>query len=421
VGIAAVLCLYGLKQWGQSSTVFFSEYRQFTNFAVFGITVVGVFRAARRRSCVFCQVPAAAVLVLILYAYALTTVTWAPNPRESFEQWITSAPYLFTVTLLAPLLISDLDDVRTAFVWTLAAGGALCALTLFFANWGDRGLVVYGHQALEDSSNIYLYETNPLALSTLGGTVFLIAALSLGRANRSGLRILSLAFIPIALAVVLRSGSRGQVIAGAIAVLAALPIAYRLRNIRSPVVLLAVGVILLGLVWLGSSLVNINASRWSDAQATQDIAGRLAMARTLLGASTSGFLTTIFGLGNSSSFEVLGIYPHITALEVLAEEGVVGALAYLGIIFAALRSINRILGQVDSTQSHRTGLAMLTGLFLFELIISWKQGSLLFSVYVFAYAIILGRLEPHAIGNSLESSTATDVTESAPRFENLLR
>jgi hypothetical protein len=420
VGLAAVLCLYGLKQWGQSSTAILSEYRQFTNYAVFVIVFIGVIRAAIRRSCVLCQAPTVAALVLILYSYALLTVSWAFDPGNSFEQWIGSAPYLVTIALLAPLLINNLDDVHAAFIWTALTGGAICALALVFGNWGDRGLVVYGHQALEDSSNVYLYETNPLALSTLGGTVFLVAGLSLGRANGVLVRVFALVCIPIALAVVLRSGSRGQMIASAVAFLVALPIAFRLKDARSLVALFAIAVVVLGLGWWSASLVDINASRWADSQATEDVVGRFAMAQALLGASTSGFLTTVFGLGNSSSFQVLGIYPHITGLEVLAEEGIVGAILYFAIIVLTIRSIKRVSGQGELTDRTRNALAMLSGLFVFELILSWKQGSLLFSVYVFAYAIMLGRLESPEVNAVLASSRAPDAG-IVPRFQNLLR
>ncbi len=46
VGVAAVLCLYGLKR-AKSSTTLLADHRQFTNYAVFFIALVGLIRAAR--------------------------------------------------------------------------------------------------------------------------------------------------------------------------------------------------------------------------------------------------------------------------------------------------------------------------------------------------------------------------------------
>jgi hypothetical protein len=57
---------------------------------------------------------------------------------------------------------------------------------------------------------------------------------------------------------------------------------------------------------------------------------------------------------------------------------------------------------------------------VFEFILSWKQGSLLSSVYVFAYAITLGRLEDLVTVRSALVREQT-VTPDLVRFPNLLR
>jgi hypothetical protein len=175
--------------------------------------------------------------------------------------------------------------------------------------------------------------------------------------------------------------------------------------------------------------VDVDNSRWSEVRTSQDVAGRFAMARTLLGASTSDFFTALFGLGNSSAFHVLGIYPHITGLEILAEEGIFGGAIYFGILVFAMRSAKRMIG-APLSDSQRNGAAILIGLFVFELILSWKQGSLLFSVYVFAYAIALARLagpqhEPAARGQEEGAPVGPAQVGSAQvgpaRFHNLMR
>jgi hypothetical protein len=421
VAIAAVLCLYGLKQWGQSTTAFFSEYRQFTNFAVFVIVLLGLMRAAQKRSCIFCRTPATSLLVLALFAYAFVSVSWAPDPQTSFDQWIISIPYIITITLLAPLLLNDLDDARTAFVSTAVAGAVLCALAMVFGRWGDRGLLVFGHDTLQDLDNIYRYETNPLALSTMAGVVFLICALSLGPPNRWFMRIFAAICIPLALAVILRSGSRGQVLASGAAVFVALPIAFRPTEGKSILMMFIIAALVLGLGWWATSFIDIDSTRWSDARASQDVAGRIDMARVLIAASTANFATTVFGLGNSSAFHVVGFYPHITALEVVAEEGILGAIIYFAILFLAFRNAIRISRNAALSASDRNALAILTGLFVFELILSWKQGSLLFSVYVFAYAIVLARLETPALKRAHDSAHRATMLENTPRFPNLLR
>jgi O-antigen ligase len=411
--MAAVLCLYGLKQWGQSSTTFLSDHRQITNYAVFFIALLGLIRAASKRSCILCRIPTAAWLILALFLYAFLSLIWCPDPTKSLEQWGIAGPYIFTIAILAPFLFTDLDDAGVAFTWTLLTGGAICILVLAFGKWGDRGLLLYG--------DVYESETNPLALASLAGTIFVISALSLRRPNGILKRLFALLCIPISLAVILKSGSRGQLIAGAAGVVVALPIALRIRDVRSIAgLILAVGLIL-GLGTWGASLVEINADRWKGNLAQKDVADRIAGAQHLLAVANSNVLTSVFGLGNSSSFQVIGYYPHITGLEVVAEEGLVGAAMYLAIILLPIRSIIRITGQRDSTDAQRSSLAMLAGLFTFELILSWKQGTLLSSVYVFLYAIVLARLEEPVGASKAPASAPIETTPGLTGFPNLLR
>ncbi len=219
VGVAAVLCLYGLKQWGQSMTAFFSEHGQFTNFAVASIALVGLLRAASRRGCLFCRVPSTTVLVVVLYLYAFLSLTWAPDIYVSLEQWGSQGPYILTVALLAPLLFADFEDAQVAFTWTAMTGAVICMLALVFGKWGSRGLLLF--------NDTHEWETNPLALSSMAGTVFLIAALSFGQPKRLWMKVFSIVLIPVSIAVILRSGSRGQLIASGVGLMAALPIAFR--------------------------------------------------------------------------------------------------------------------------------------------------------------------------------------------------
>jgi len=100
--------------------------------------------------------------------------------------------------------------------------------------------------------------------------------------------------------------------------------------------------------------VEIDSARWQGGDPQSAVSGRFENAQRILQASTSSALTTVFGLGNSSSFHVIGSYPHITGLEVLAEEGLVGAMMYLGIIAFAIRSVIRISRQEGLTTPIRT-------------------------------------------------------------------
>jgi hypothetical protein len=412
IGLAGVLCLFSLKQWGQTTTTIFAEHREVTNLAVGVLVVVGVIRLAFKRHCVFCRFPAAAIFIAATYLYAFTTTVWALDTQRSLDEWASLGPYIVTIALVAPLLVDELSDLRTALLWTVYVGGAICFLILAFGSWGYRGLEL-GTGA--DST-----ETNPLMLAGLAGTVVLASSMFILEKRQNVLRVVSSALLPIAIAVVIRSGSRGQLLAIFPAFAVACLIAFRLNSLRSLAALSLTTLMVMGLGWWGSTLVEINSSRWMGAElASEDVGSRFQMAQALLNAALAHPATIIFGLGNSSSYEAVGFYPHITILEVLAEEGIAGLILYLAILVCAVRSIIRISRSLEADESQRKVLAIVAALFCFELILSWKQGTLLSSYYVFAYATILGRIEMRAA----ESSPIENHVRPALNlpFPNLLR
>lgn len=424
IALAGVLCLFGLKQWGQSSSALIGQYPLLTNYALGVITFVAVLRAAFKRGCLFCRFPPAFVLTVCLLLYAILTLTWSLDLDSGLAAWASSSPYLVIIILLAPLLINDLDDLKTAFTWTMVVGGSLCFLAVLFGNWGYRGLevafAVPVGSLLEKASVVY--ETNPLALASLGGTVVVIASVLLLEKGRPWLKILALVSIPFALAMIIRSGSRGQLLAALPAFLLAGAIAFRARGLRTWLPLALLALFITGLGWWATSLINVDKSRWLGSDlAAGDVEGRFEMAGAVLDAAMAHPLAMFIGLGNSSSFKLLGIYPHITILEVLAEEGLPGIALYLAILICAIRSIRRSARAVAEDPARRVTLGILAGLFLFELVLSWKQGSLLGSSYVFCYAIILGRVElALANARALQPAPAVAGPTTLPAFPNLL-
>jgi len=415
VAIAGILGLYGLKQWGQSTSGFLVEYRQLTNVAVTVIALIGVAIAIRRRSELDWRPPRVLLPIVLLYGYAFVSVLWAPDPAVSLERWQLDGPYLGTVMLLPSLLVADFDDLATGFGWTVFLGAMLCGLMLVFGHWGYRGLVLYG--------DVEQGETNPLAIASLAGTVVLPAAIWLGTRTVPLKRALLAACIPLGVAIVLRSGSRGQLLALAPSILLAWPVAFRARSARSVVALCGSALVIGILAWWSSTWVQIDSSRWQSEVTASQLSGRLDMAATLLGASSHSLLTVFFGLGNGSAFQVLGIYPHIAGLEVLGEEGILGFLLYLWALFLTVQSIVRLSRTLGGDPQRGATLAIITALFAFELILSWKQGSLLSSVYVFAYALVIGRLERGYRPASSVDSRREAHSHGVPamRFSNLLR
>ena len=397
VAFAAVICLFGIKQWGQSTSVFFAYNRTVVNLVIAILVVVGLIRSWSNLRSISTTLTPVWIFVHFLYLYAIATFVWVPNLSTVIDQWSQWIPYILTVSFLAPFLIQDNEDVRRFAMWTVLVGGAVCVLAVFYGNWGYRGLILQG-ELHPDVAN----ETNPLALATLGATVAVIGMVS-SFSNVSFIkRLIFVLMVPLGIAVALRTGSRGQIISMGLAVLIGVPMAVRKRNIGS-LVLLAAGITLFGAVswFVWHKTAYYDDVRWSGDRSAEDISGRLQMAKTLMSAAVSNPAYLIFGLGNSRSFAILGIYPHIAGLEILAEEGLVGFSIYMTILIITFRNIRklwvkaRMLEDADLQYS----VAVLTSLFLFEFFLTYKQGTLLSSIYAFAYASVLGLLVKKLVGD----------------------
>jgi hypothetical protein len=397
VAFAGILCLFGLKQWGQNSSVLLAENRTIVNFAIALIVVIGVLRnwSIVKRQVQF--ISPLWLLVLALYAYAFISVVWAPELQTSLDQWVAAIPYLLMIVVLAPLLLSDADGIRSVVHWTVSIGGTVCALALVYGTWGMRGLLVH-------ENSMATAETNPLAIANLGGTIVVVSVVSLMAPGRTYARLMYMMYIlmiPIGLAVVLRSGSRGQLIVAAAAALVGMLMASRRRNFWS-LLIVAVSVAAIAAVgwWIWNQL-GVQSNRWTGDQSAEDVRGRIQMATTLLSVASSNAATLVAGLGNSSSFHYLGIYPHIAPLEVLAEEGIIGLGLYVAICVLAFRSTVVLWRYARSLQDAglHYGVSILAALFLFEWFLTFKQATLLSSTYAFAYAIILDRLRIQVEGS----------------------
>ena len=52
-----------------------------------------------------------------------------------------------------------------------------------------------------------------------------------------------------------------------------------------------------------------------------------------------GFFELFLGLGSESSYRIIGTYPHVVVVQVLTEQGVIGAVLFFGIFSIAFVSL----------------------------------------------------------------------------------
>jgi hypothetical protein len=416
VAVAGVICLFGLKQWGQVAHPFLLGHPLFSNYAIGILVLVGVALRLAAGHCPWCDAPRAWWSALALYAYALLSLLWTPRLDLVQPVWEQVYPYIVTAVLLAPMLMPSTSAVRTALRWSVGVGAALLLLLLLFGDWGYRGLMI-------GTSDPEL-EANPLALAGLAGAVATVATFLRLGLPRSLDWLLRMAVIVLCVVVIVRSGSRGQLVATVLAILALLPLGFRLgewRGITAMVVALAV--LAGGLAWALAEYVQWFDLRWTESLVREDAEGRLEMAMALLDRWAESPVSVLFGLGNSASFDprIIGFYSHVVPIEVLGELGLVGLSIYLLMLWQAASSLLaaiRLAG--DDVQARGLAAAAGAGL-LFFFLLTLKEGSLIGSVFFFLYVSMVGRLGMRVADPALESLPPEGLEQATTPFPNLLR
>jgi hypothetical protein len=390
--VAAVLCMYGLEQWAQASHPFFVQYQSFTNFLLVGLVVVAIGLRIVRTGTLFEDYPRQGVIVLLLYGYAFISTQWSPRVDISLKVWMHYWPYVIAFVVLVPLAIRDLKDLHSLFAKLLVIGSFIVALLLFYSKWETRRIVL-GEG----------FHGNPLAVAQLAGMVGLtaVAADQLLSPVRIW-RLIKWVILAVCLVLVVRSGSRGQLLSLLMFVGLVWTLTRPSLNIQTLIMAM------LACVFLGAILSQTletywtydtysTESRWEGKAMGREMLFRIEQTKILL---THWFRepgTLFFGLGNSASFDpkIIGFYPHIVVFEILAEEGLVGIALFLFIMYYSVRSAAGSLQMTPRGSVERACISILVAMFAFTFVLSFKQGSLLATPEMFMFAIILGKVESH--------------------------
>jgi hypothetical protein len=417
VSVAAVLCIYGLKQWGQATSAWLAAHGLFTNFAIGAVVLTALAIRMLRGKCVFCNVRQGTWAVIALYAYAFFSLLWTPRPDLALNMWAVAYPYVTAAVLLAPLAIQDSDDLYQSYFALLIMGGVLVFALLLFAKWGDRGVLISGGAAE--------LETNPLAIANLGGAVASAALFLRTRSLPVLSWIVRLVVVAAALALIVKSGSRGQLVATLATLILMMPVAFQISHVRGLVpMFIAMAVIFCAAEYSAENFIRRDDDRWSQTDATGAASERWRMNQAVLEHWAQSPGSVLFGLGNSAAYDpnILGGYPHDVPLETLGEEGVVGFIIYLSINGLALRGLLRGMRLTKDDTGSRRLLAVAGANFVFSLITTLKEGNMVGSAEFFMAAIILARM-PELLTAAAQPARAAG-NEAVPArtvFANIMR
>jgi hypothetical protein len=370
------ICLLGLEQWASANDSFFGVNSEYLNYATGALVIFGVGAALLKGSRPLSLSPSWSLLML--YALIVLSYSWAIS-RESAMMMINHAwMYVIAYIFLLPLTLNSFEDLKDA-VLGMAVGGAIVGLMILLGTEmvGNRNIAF-----AEGATNRYgRIESggNPLAIGELGAMIaFSAAIMRVSGVARALMLILRWGMIAVGLALVFRSGSRGQTFA----VLGLLPIfmviaapKFRPKQLVAPAIGIAF-VAGIGL-WASSFIPESTLSRWSPDSLTSDYGHRIWMCQVLMEEWLhSNAMHWLFGLGFGASWSLFDNYPHVVVIQVLGELGIVGLSLYLIFYTGAAVSWFRFVNLIKTEPALRATAVVFGAFAAFEFVLSFKQGGI---------------------------------------------
>lgn len=380
LALVGVLTMFGLEQLGQIYIPFLRTHGAFTNIYVLlllGIAVALTFRSGGLSVGFTYNNIKIRAFSIALYLYAFLSLAWAPDGSQ--VGWEKAWPYLIANMALAPVVISRIEhlhEIQKAFIWL---GGLLVLFLAIVPEWGARSPLIAG--TTEDLGI-------PLSMAQMSGYLLITALVHL---KKNHLSIVWLSVVVLgSLIVAIKTGSRGQLIFALVSFVLVIPLMWKRFSLAKALQLaIMVALIVLIIVYIFDQL-GARTGRWQTNTMIGDLVMRFDHASILLAEWINTPYAIVFGLGNSasSSADLIGGYPHIVLLEVLGEEGIIGFILFVVVILLSVRRAYsfRVLTAL-STDLKKTYAASF-GCFLFTLLLSFKQGSLLNSSVIFLFAVM---------------------------------
>ena len=383
--LVVVYCLFVFEQWAQAQHVFFVKYSWLTNVLAGSIVLLAVgihfFRGSQYKS----SWSFGALVIWLLFCYALLSVFWSENTDAGFSIWASKMPYLLLALIFVPWILRGTRDLLPVYQDFLIVGLILTALIYLTTDWTGR--------VVELGEGPEIAKGNPLEVATVAGLTMLVAIMHGKHGVFSiwgGIRVVA---VLLGLIVAVRTGSRGQMIAAVVVVVPMLLLKNKMTSPRNIAATLLVGLTVL-------IILNVAINHyWSGARFSQDLAIhdmslRFSMSGDMLAAwfGDHNPFTVFIGLGSTSAEELIGRYPHNVPIEILTEEGVIGFSLYLTMLIWLLVMTMKRLAQKGIAADERDSIYIASSIFLYFWVLTFKQGSMLSSHAFFMSGMVLAGL-----------------------------
>lgn len=392
VAIVSVWCMYAIEQWAQGSNVFFIRHNSLINIVIGSIVLAGVVIKFFKHHQLFKDYPKVALPILLLFAYSYISIYWTVRIDLSNEIWGKYWPYLVTFLLLSPLLFTKQDEFNLVFKVFVIVGGVVVYALLFHVEWFHRRIIFAGSHFNNELLG------NPLAVAQMAGYLFFVCMFML-RKNEEKISywLVPIKFLVgvICLLLIVKSGSRGQLLALLATFIILFPLVYKISSFKGILLISIFSILIVSSILWGLDEFWSESSRWNQNEMEKSMGGRFENVFVLLEYWAKDPLSMLFGLGNSASYnpKVIGIYPHFVPFEILGEEGIIGFFIYgiilISIIRISISGINKTKENVVERQFFTILLAMVC----YSFFLSLKQGSLLGNMEFFMAALILSKYD----------------------------
>jgi len=377
--VVGLVCMFALEQWGAIYIPFVATNGTLVNIVVLAFVGVAWFRLPAGSTLEFVKYPTRSLLILFM-VYAFISTLWAPPDANATGRYLDEIHYLAAALIIAPLLIrtsADFTRVLEAVTWL---GGFLVILFAYVPDFEGRSLQV--DYDLEETLSL------PLALGDFAGIVFLITAL---RLRASLIRILwAAAVCGSAIYLITKTGSRGQLFFAIGALIVCLPVRWKAFSVNRIMAFILVGCIAASAAFIVLNTENTLSSRVNTSEDSTGALARVELVKVVMDAWVAEPSALIFGLGNSASWSrsLISGYSHVVPIEILVELGLFGfvffGICVLTLFLQAFTGKHR--KQLD--QQALNNFASLFACWFFALLISCKQGTLIFSSGLFMYAVL---------------------------------
>ncbi|MCO8123448.1 O-antigen ligase family protein [Stieleria sp. TO1_6] len=388
VAIGLMMVMFGLEQFLQAKSATFVERGNLVNVGVAFVALVATCRMLLSNLGLL-KWTHLQTLVILLFGYAFLSSLWTVAPREFEEYFQSQWPYFALYFGLGPILCSESQSIQDAVKSTLVLGIPIMIALAFFCEWTGRGIKL--STPVMDGGKLRHY-TPPLAAASCAAVIAILTLSTLSK--QWGRRLVGLAVLLLCTYIIIRTQSRGQLVAFCFVSALVYPATHRSVSNRAFLELIVIIVILVAAVFAAFVYAGETAgSRWQQNSMDHAMEGRALMVQRLFLTWTKADpLNWIFGLGASSSFRISSFYVHNVPVEILCELGLVGAVLFGMFCWRSFSNAVFFVAQIPSNWEYRSCVIGFIGTLVFLLILTLKEGTLYAVPHMFFVGILIDQI-----------------------------